>query len=111
MLERQKGGVFLSYARQDGENFAQELRTRLRREASDIVIKQDRIFLEGGLGWWKQITEAIVRRFLGCGDDASRGRVRQRTKGMALCAAAGRLCISVKGAPMRNCASPSCRGG
>src|SRR5580765_6979496 len=59
MLERQKGGVFLSYARQDGENFAQELRTRLRSEASDIVIKQDRIFLEGGLGWWKQITEAI----------------------------------------------------
>jgi len=59
MLERQKGGVFLSYARQDGENFAQELRTRLRREGSDIVIKQDRIFLEGGLGWWKQITEAI----------------------------------------------------
>ena len=59
MLERQKGGVFLSYARQDGENFAQELRTRLRREASDIVIKQDRIFLEGGLGWWKQITEAM----------------------------------------------------
>jgi hypothetical protein len=51
MLGRQKGGVFLSYAREDGENLAQDLRTRLQREAPDIVIKQDRILLEGGLGW------------------------------------------------------------
>jgi len=59
MLGRQKGGVFLSYARKDGEDFAEKLRARIGREASDIVIKQDRIFLEGGVGWWKQITEAI----------------------------------------------------
>ncbi len=52
-------GVFLSYARADGEACAAELRERLAREASDIEIKQDRIFLEGGVGWWKQITEAI----------------------------------------------------
>jgi hypothetical protein len=40
MLGRQKGGVFLSYARGDGEKFAEQLRERLRRKASDIVIKQ-----------------------------------------------------------------------
>jgi WD40 repeat protein len=59
MLGRQKDGVFLSYARKDGEGFAEKLRARLGREASDVVIKQDRILLEGGVGWWKQITEAI----------------------------------------------------
>ena len=57
--QQQKGGVFLSYARKDGQDFATRLRERLQREASDILIKQDRIFLEGGIGWWKQITEAI----------------------------------------------------
>jgi WD40 repeat protein len=51
--------VFLSYARDDGEGRAANLRERLAREASDIVIKQDRLFLEGGVGWWKQITDAI----------------------------------------------------
>ena len=59
MLGRSKGGVFLSYARADGEEFAARLRERLRREASDIEIKQDRLVLEGGVGWWKQITDAI----------------------------------------------------
>jgi len=52
-------GVFLSYARQDGETRAAEIRERLALEAPDIPIKQDRIFLEGGVGWWKQITDAI----------------------------------------------------
>src|SRR5437016_5596359 len=52
-------GVFLSYARADGETRAAELRERLAREAPDIEIKQDRQFLEGGVGWWKQVTEAI----------------------------------------------------
>ena len=51
--------VFLSYARADGEVRAADLRERLVREASDIEIKQDRLFLEGGTGWWKQITDAI----------------------------------------------------
>jgi TIR domain len=52
-------GVFLSYARGDGETCAAVLRERLTREAPDITIKQDRIFLEGGIGWWKQVTDAI----------------------------------------------------
>jgi TIR domain len=52
-------GVFLSYARADGETRAAELRERLAREAPDIEIKQDRLFLEGGVGWWKQIAAAI----------------------------------------------------
>jgi len=52
-------GLFLSYARADGEGRASELRERLAREASDIVIRQDRLFLEGGVGWWKQVTDAI----------------------------------------------------
>jgi WD40 repeat protein len=51
--------VFLSYARADGEGRAAEIRERLAREASDIVIWQDRLFLEGGIGWWKQVTDAI----------------------------------------------------
>jgi hypothetical protein len=50
--------VFLSYARADGEAKAAALRERLKPEA-DIFIKQDRLFLEGGVGWWKQITHAI----------------------------------------------------
>ena len=52
-------GVFLSYARQDGETRAADLRDRLTREAPDIPIKQDRLSLEGGTGWWKQLTDAI----------------------------------------------------
>jgi WD40 repeat protein len=51
--------VFLSYARTDGERPAAALRDRLTREAPDIVIQQDRLLLEGGIGWWKQITDAI----------------------------------------------------
>jgi hypothetical protein len=51
--------VFLSYARADGETRAAELRERLAFEAPDIEIKQDRLVLEGGVGWWKQIAAAI----------------------------------------------------
>ena len=51
--------VFLSYARADGELRTDEIRKRLAREASDIVVQQDRLLLEGGVGWWKQITDAI----------------------------------------------------
>jgi hypothetical protein len=42
-------GVFLSYARADGEERAAALRERLGREAPDIEIKQDRLFLERGV--------------------------------------------------------------
>jgi len=51
--------VFLSYARKDGEPFAAELRRRLEREGPEITIWQDRTRMQGGLGWWKQITEAL----------------------------------------------------
>src|SRR3954447_25187300 len=51
--------VFLSYARTDGELRATEIRERLARHGGDIAIQQYRLFLEGGFGWWKQITEAI----------------------------------------------------
>jgi len=54
-----RNGVFLSYARKDGEEFAARLRDRLTLEAPDIPINQDRLLLEGGVGWWKQITDAI----------------------------------------------------
>jgi len=59
VIGNQRSGVFLSYARADGEQFAADLRERLRAQAPDIDIKQDRILLEGGVGWWKQLTEAI----------------------------------------------------
>src|SRR5262245_29005727 len=52
-------GIFLSYARADGETGAAELRGRLVREAPDILSKQDRLCLEGGVGGSKQITGAI----------------------------------------------------
>jgi WD40 repeat protein len=53
--------VFISYARQDGEAFASELRARLEREQPEITLWQDRTRLEAGVGWWKQITDALDR--------------------------------------------------
>jgi hypothetical protein len=52
-------GAFLSYAHTDGEKRAEEIRDRFAREAPDIAIKQDRLVLEGGVSWWKQVTDAI----------------------------------------------------
>jgi len=54
-----RSGVFLSYARADGEKFATGLRLRL--EAERIPVWQDRIGMEGGQDWWRQITEALDR--------------------------------------------------
>lgn len=51
--------VFISYARQDGEEFARALRERLERDEMEITLWQDRTQLEGGIGWWKQITDAL----------------------------------------------------
>ena len=51
--------VFISYARQDGEAYASALRARLEREQPEISLWQDRARLEGGIGWWKQITDAL----------------------------------------------------
>jgi WD40 repeat protein len=49
--------VFISYARSDGEAFATDLRKRLL--AKHIPLWQDRVGMEGGRGWWQQITEAL----------------------------------------------------
>ena len=54
-----KPNVFLSYARKDGEEFATGLRKRLQREEPEISLWQDRAEMEGGVGWWKQIEEAL----------------------------------------------------
>lgn len=51
--------VFISYARQDGEAFAQALRERLEREEPALTLWLDRAQMEGGRSWWKQITDAL----------------------------------------------------
>jgi WD40 repeat protein len=51
--------VFISYARSDGEVFAKHLRQRLEQESPGIRLWQDRTDMEGGIGWWNQITEAL----------------------------------------------------
>jgi WD40 repeat protein len=60
-----KSRVFLSYAREDGEEFATRLRKRLLTEQHEIGLWQDRSEIEGGVGWWKQIEAALDQvRFL-----------------------------------------------
>jgi WD40 repeat protein len=54
-----KPRVFLSYARKDGEEFATNLRKRLQKLEQEITLWQDRDEMEGGVGWWKQIEEAL----------------------------------------------------
>ena len=57
----EKAGVFISYARRDGEAFAGALRERLLREAGGLRVWQDRPEIEGGVGWWRQVEEALER--------------------------------------------------
>jgi hypothetical protein len=52
-----RSGVFISYARSDGEAQAYHLRQRL--ELNGIPLWQDRGHLEGGRDWWLQITAAL----------------------------------------------------
>ena len=59
MADQQR--VFISYARQDGEAFATALRRRFEKEEPEITLWQDRTGMEGGIGWWKQIEDAIAR--------------------------------------------------
>ena len=60
---QQRSGVFISYARSDGEAFAHRLREQLEKQ--NIRLWQDRVALEGGRDWWMQITEALEHvRFL-----------------------------------------------
>lgn len=54
-----KSGVVISYARSDGEAFATALRERLATEAPGLRVWQDRPEIEGGVGWWRQIEEAL----------------------------------------------------
>ena len=54
-----RNGVFISYARKDGEKFANLLRQRL--ETEKISLWQDRVGLEGGDDWWLQIRAALDR--------------------------------------------------
>lgn len=51
--------IFISYSRKDGEEFATNLRLRLERDYSDLTLWQDRAQMEGGVGWWQQIEEAL----------------------------------------------------
>jgi WD40 repeat protein len=51
--------VFISYARKDGEVFATGLCRRLQIEEPEITLWQDRAQMESGVGWWKQIEEAL----------------------------------------------------
>src|SRR6478736_1684934 len=56
-LSTARRGVFISYARSDGEDFANLVRARL--EAEEISLWQDRVGMEGGRDWWLQISEAL----------------------------------------------------
>jgi hypothetical protein len=53
--------VFLSYARSDGEAFANALRQRLNQDLPSLPVWQDRPEIEGGVGWWRQIEAALER--------------------------------------------------
>lgn len=51
--------MFISYARKDGEALALSLGERLKDSDPEVSAWLDRAEMEGGLGWWKQIEEAI----------------------------------------------------
>lgn len=55
---KNRQGIFISYARSDGKNFADDLRHRLIDEYH-FQVWQDIVELEGGKDWWLQIEAAI----------------------------------------------------
>jgi WD40 repeat protein len=55
--EGQRRGVFVSYARSDGEAFARKLVRDL--EAEGLEVWMDRLEMYGGRGWQQQIVDAI----------------------------------------------------
>lgn len=57
MLTKKRTGIFISYARSDGEEYANTLRTFLVEKGFDIW--QDLTSLQGGRNWWAQITDAL----------------------------------------------------
>src|SRR3954469_20837649 len=58
---RPRHGVFISYARADGESAARALQARFQADAPDIATWLDRSEIEGGVGWWTQIENALDR--------------------------------------------------
>jgi hypothetical protein len=52
--------IFISYARLDGQEFADSLRRKL--EKLDFSVWQDITAMEGGRDWWEQISEAIKQQ-------------------------------------------------
>ncbi|HQR34385.1 MAG TPA: NB-ARC domain-containing protein, partial [Blastocatellia bacterium] len=56
-MNPKREGIFISYARKDGEPTAVELRQLLTGESFNVW--RDRDSLAGGSGWWLQITEAL----------------------------------------------------
>ncbi len=54
---QKRSGVFISYARSDGSEFAHRLRQQL--EQQNIKVWMDRTGMEGNHDWWLQITAAI----------------------------------------------------
>lgn len=61
MSGRERHGVFISYARQDGEAAARALHARLAADAPDLSTWLDRNDVEGGVGWWTQIEQQLDR--------------------------------------------------
>lgn len=57
MRQLERSGVFISYARSDGEPLARDLRRRL--DAEGVPLWRDREEMEGGRDWWLQITAAL----------------------------------------------------
>ena len=51
--------VFISYARQDGEDWARNIYKRLQNE--NVEVWMDRFGLEGGRSWWLQIEEVLQK--------------------------------------------------
>jgi TIR domain len=58
-------GVFISYSRKDGTEFAAQLPADL--SARTLSVWQDTASLEGGRDWWSQFEDAIAYRLLTCG--------------------------------------------
>src|SRR5688572_2425854 len=59
MATTARHGIFISYAWRDGKEFAVKLRQRIMDEAPDVQVWQDLQEMEGGVGWWRQIEEAL----------------------------------------------------
>ena len=57
--QRVKSGVFISYARSDGSDYATWLRGKLEKEHPDIHLWQDIVSERSGRDWWLQITDAL----------------------------------------------------